>query len=167
MDGVIVNFTNSYLELVNSKLTFEDIVECDIWKITNQTEREFYTIMSNAGEDWWANMKPHDEYKELFETLKTIDGSGVTFLTSVYDHSAALGKIKWLNKWFPQEPIIPVCFDTEKWKYANADSILIDDKPSNVIEFIKHGGKGFLYKRLWNENFPDLPVFDINAISKN
>jgi len=162
MDGPLVNFTDAYLELVNSKLKFDDITEWDIWKLTGQTEEQFHIILSNAGENYWSNMKPDKDGIELYKALKAKDD--ITILTAVFNSDAAIGKIKWIDKWLPREPITPICFDTEKWKYVSPDSILIDDKADNVRSFIKAGGQGFLYPRPWNFNDRDLPVFDIDAI---
>lgn len=160
MDGILTDFTTAYLKLVNSELIHDDIKNWDIYLHTSQTEKEFWNTLELAGEDFWEHISPYIGCFDMIKKLQSIDK--ITILTSVFSPSAAIGKIKWLNKWLPQSPIMPVCFDTEKWKYANSDSILIDDKPENIIEFIEHGGRGLLYPQPWNENFRDLPLFNLS-----
>ncbi|CAK0752262.1 putative 5' nucleotidase, deoxy (Pyrimidine), cytosolic type C protein (NT5C) [Azospirillaceae bacterium] len=157
MDGVIADFTTAYLKLIKSDLSHDDVKDWNIFKYTNQTESEFWVTLGLAGEDFWTDIPIYPYALNLIKDLKAIDD--VTILTSVFEvvPVAAVGKIKWLEKYV--KPMIPICIDSEKHKYAYHDTILIDDKPDNVRKFIDRGGKAFLFEQPWNEG-TDLPVFE-------
>jgi 5'(3')-deoxyribonucleotidase len=164
MDGVIADFNTAYLELINSKLKHDDIKGWDINEYTNQTEKEFWNTLDLAGEDFWVNIPIYPEAVGLIQKLRLVND--VTILTSVSPIApmAAVGKIKWLQKYIT--PMIAICIDTDKWKYANSKTILIDDKPDNIIKFINNGGRGLLYPRPWNIKFKDLPIYDYRSFNK-
>jgi 5'(3')-deoxyribonucleotidase len=164
MDGVIADFTTAYLELVNSRLKHDDIKDWKIFLHTDQTENEFWKTLDLAGEGYWTNIPLYPESISLVEKLRLFDN--VTILTSVSPLApiAAIGKIKWLQKYIT--PMIPICIDTDKWKYANPKTILIDDKPENVREFINNGGNAYLYSRPWNVEVKDLPIYNYQLFNK-
>lgn len=161
MDGVIADFTTAYLELTNSMCMYDDIRDWNIYYYTKQTEEQFWMTVDLAGEDFWVNIPIYKNAVDMIKKLREKDH--VTILTSVSEKApiAAIGKIKWLNKHI--SPMIPICIDDKKWKYAGPNTTLIDDKPENIIEFIKCGGKGLLYPQPWNADYRDLPVFNENA----
>lgn len=157
MDGVIADFTTAYLKLVNSKLSHDDVKDWHIFKYTGQTESEFWVTLGLADEQFWIDIPIYSYALNLIKDLRFIDD--VTILTSVSEVAplAATGKIKWLEKHV--KPMIPICIDTDKYKYAYPGTILIDDKPDNVRQFINRGGKAYLFSQPWNEG-TDLPVFE-------
>jgi 5'(3')-deoxyribonucleotidase len=157
MDGVIADFTTAYLKLVNSNKKCSDITDWNLYLFTKQTEMQFWNTLDLAGEDFWTNIPIYDYSIDFVKKLRSTDD--VTILTSVSEHAklAATGKIKWLNKYI--SPMIPICIDPDKWKYASKNTTLIDDKADNIEKFIQNGGKGLLFKQPWNEN-TNLPYFN-------
>lgn len=158
MDGVIADFTTAYLELVSSKLTHDDIKDWDIYKYTNQTELEFWMSINEAGEDFYTNIPLYPWSMSLIKELRSKDDVVILTAVSELAPDAAVGKIKWLNKYV--KPMIPIIIDSEKYRYASLNTILIDDKPDNIKRFINNGGKALLFKQPWNESETDLPTYE-------
>ncbi len=58
-------------------------------------------------------------------------------------------KKRWINRNFPELNYIPMCATSsgkDKSIFANKNTFLIDDHPSNIEHFIENGGNGFIYK---------------------
>ena len=85
--------------------------------------------------------------------MQTVHNSGLTyrFLTAIPRRTtmptAQEDKIVWAEKYFPG---VKVCFgpySRDKWKWAKAGDILIDDRADNIDDWITKGkGIGILHK---------------------
>jgi len=56
------------------------------------------------------------------------------------------GKLKWIKNNIGNIPVIFTKSGKEKGRYANKNTILIDDKQENINHFVKQGGIGILFK---------------------
>lgn len=86
--------------------------------------------------------------------LTTVYNAKLSFLTSIGNfiqpNSMVLEqKKRWINKNFPELNLIPMCATSsgkDKSIFANKNTFLIDDHPSNIEHFIKNNGNGFIYR---------------------
>ena len=79
------------------------------------------------------------------------DGHDVEILSScgkVNTHHVITQKTKWIRKIFSgyNIPLNFVSTSEEKAEYANADSVLIDDREKSTIPFENAGGNVILYE---------------------
>jgi hypothetical protein len=66
-----------------------------------------------------------------------------TVLTSPSKHNTSrLGKNTWVKTNIPSSPKVIFAYSKDKQRYASPNSILIDDKKSNINEWIANGGIG-------------------------
>ena len=62
-------------------------------------------------------------------------------LTSPSRHNnSRLGKQLWAKNNLSPKPKVIMAYSKDKQRYANENSILIDDKPSNINEWASKGG---------------------------
>lgn len=100
-------------------------------------------------QDFWANIPPTPEAQQIIQIVEE-HFNKIWLLTSPENHPGCVpGKQDWCRRHFPQyvDRIIP---ESRKWKYAQKDTVLIDDYHINVEKFKKSGGHGILFPRLWN-----------------
>lgn len=136
MDGVLTDFDQQIADLLKRPLKrnwdFGD--ESWIWR-----------KIDKAGKDFWAKMPWMPSGKKLWNALKKYNP---TILTAPSRHpSSKTGKRLWLKKHLPD---IPYIIESKKYKYADKDSILIDDREKNIKKWKKAGGIVIHHKNLTN-----------------
>jgi hypothetical protein len=62
------------------------------------------------------------------------------------DNGSRLGKQLWAKNNLNPKPKVIMAYSADKQRYANENSILIDDKKSNIKEWIAKGGIAFRVK---------------------
>jgi|TARA_R100000027_G_C2225600_1_gene87471 hypothetical protein len=62
------------------------------------------------------------------------------------DNNSRLGKNLWVKNNLNPKPKVIFAYSADKQRYANENSILIDDKKSNINEWIAAGGIAFRVK---------------------
>lgn len=132
LDGVLVDFTKQLCKLLDKPLDrdFEFGNDSKIWAKINK-----------AGEQFWAEMDWMPDGHKLWDTLKKYDP---TVLTAPTNHESSVeGKKKWLKKNLPGVPFI---IEQDKTKYAEPESVLIDDREKNIKKWEGGGGVGLLHK---------------------
>jgi len=133
MDGVLTDFVRQTEETFGVK--FDTLLNNDSL---------FWELIRKAGEPYWSEMPMMKDAKKLMNYMKD---ENVKILSSAgsprNEHKDTIsGKLKWMKKHFPN---IPVIIEYEKYKYADENSILIDDLKKNIDPWIKHGGIGILH----------------------
>lgn len=136
MDGVVCNFLEKFEVLkpagvkYDKKIFREAVMDGKIFEDLN----------------WMPNGK------RLINHVRTIRGVKVEMLTSVGTHcviqgaEAARQKAVWLKRnGIDYHPNFVKMF-SEKKKYANHMSILIDDRPDCALPFTEAGGYGILHE---------------------
>lgn len=103
-----------------------------------------YELVNKNSPPYYANMPWMKDGKLLYNFVKEFPH--VEILSHAPDKGAYIGKMQWLksNK-IPLKANL-VSDREDKAKYANAESILIDDRDDVVNEFIQAGGKAILHK---------------------
>lgn len=145
MDGVLTNFEKRFVDMlikegpkyyskdIISQVTrpkhFEAIVGTD----------EFWNFIDNhIGVDFWSGMEWMPNGKELW---KFIAPQNPIVLTSPSrQQSSRLGKKLWVKEHIIPAPPVVFRFGKAKADFAGKNSILIDDKPSNLEAFRAKGG---------------------------
>lgn len=131
MDGVLCDFEKQFSKLAGiPKSEVEDYKDEDMWD-----------LIIKEGEKYWSDMDWQPGGKELWEFLKD---KNPTILSSPIDHESCItGKKKWIKEHLGN---VPVILDSDKYKYAEPGSILIDDMEKNIDPWNDKKGVGVLHK---------------------
>lgn len=155
LDGVCTNFVKSCIEVNN----LDYIKTVDIWKkdypgvfsafkVFNIDNNTFWKNIEKSGEKFWTEMEAYSWFLELYNRLS--EKGKVYFLTSPSQSPNSLsGKLKWLQNQFSRD-FKDYIITPNKYLLANENTILIDDYPENIKQFVNSGGKGILFPQFWN-----------------
>lgn len=164
-DGVLANFAKGACDahcrpfVVNKWNFFED------WGITVDQFWEKCT-----GHHFWANLEKYDHANDLVYHLRQLCREYKAELTITtapsLDPECINAKLQWLSRHFDIKPH-DVILGPKKWIMAHSNSILIDDKPQNIDNYISHGGHGILFPQPWNRSNSNNPsINDWNDVLK-
>lgn len=135
MDGVVCNFEEKFTPLKPPGVKYDK----EIFAKAVMEDKIFETL------NWMPNGK------RLITHVRSIPGVKVEMLTSVGTHrteqgaEAARQKTVWLKRHgIDYHPNFVKMF-SEKKKYANPMTILIDDRPDCALPFTEAGGHGILH----------------------
>lgn len=111
--------------------------------------KELWEHPSIKHPEFWADLPRTPWADELMEfILSKFPKDQICFLTMpVLDPQCAAGKMKWFKRHYPSFKFL---IGTSKKFCAGPGKWLLDDSDKNVTEFNKHGGKGILFPRVWN-----------------
>ena len=137
MDGVLVAFDEA-VKAVDPKILKDDDL---LWD-----------YIAEQGSEFWVNLAWKKHAKELWAYLQKYN----PVILSAHPNprrgqkivqATILGKKEWLTKQLGSEVASQAILVTrgEKQKYAQYNSILIDDLNKNVLEFEAAGGIGILH----------------------
>jgi len=151
MDGVLTDFEKRFhdklntvgkdhyplrdIEKVEKPKDFEKIFGAsEFWKFIDQT----------VGVGFWAGMDWMPQGNVLWDFIKKYNPELLT--SPSRDNSSRLGKQLWAKKHLNPKPRVIFAYSADKQRYANENSILIDDKKSNINEWRAAGGIAFRVK---------------------
>ena len=101
-------------------------------------EQFWHLIDTKIGVRFWVGMDWMPEGKRLWDFIKPYRPD---LLTSPSRHnSSRLGKQLWARNNLNPKPKVIMAYSADKQRYANENSILIDDKKSNINEWAAKGG---------------------------
>lgn len=130
MDGVLCDFDKQLSRVIPDYENDPDkSIPPRIWK-----------KIEESGERFWSEMPWMSDGHQLWETIKRYDPAILSSPTK--DPSSIEGKKKWLREHLPGTPFI---IESDKSKYADPGSILIDDREKNIIGWEKAKGIGILH----------------------
>lgn len=131
LDGVLVDFTKGYHELTGIDISgqFHD-------------SGEFWEPIDDAGYDFWVNLKWTNDGKKLWNYIKKYNPE-ILSSPSRKDESR-VAKHDWVKKELPGTHLI-LRSPSNKKEFANENSILIDDRNSNIKDWNNAGGIGILH----------------------
>ena len=90
------------------------------------------------GVRFWVGMDWMPQGKKLWDFIKPYQPD---LLTSPSRHNnSRLGKNLWVKNNLSPKPKTIFAYSADKQRYSNENSILIDDKKSNIKEWASHGG---------------------------
>jgi hypothetical protein len=131
MDGVLVNFIKGYFDLTGRDITG-----------TYNTDREFWLPIDEAGLDFWVNLEWKSDGKKLWDYIKKYNPELLSSPSK--QNESRVGKRQWVERELPGVHLI-LRSAHKKQEFANPDSILIDDRDTNVEEWRNAGGIGILH----------------------
>ena len=134
MDGVLVDFNERFKRFSKGipPTEYEQKFGKD----------KFWELVDGIGVRFWVGMNWMSDGKQLWDYIKKYNP---TLLSSPSraDHSK-MGKRIWRQRNLPTTKLV-LAQARNKQNYANPDSILIDDRESNIDQWIKAGGIGILH----------------------
>lgn len=134
MDGVIADWAKQFER-------FSGGIPVEKYEADHGKSQRYHFVRKNSP-DYYSTMPWMKDGELLYNFLKCCD---TEILSHATDSRATKGKLIWLkNNNVKLKPNL-VGKSVDKAKYATPDSILIDDKPENIDEFVKAGGKGILH----------------------
>ena len=135
MDGVLVDFENRF------KRFSKDIPP---QKYEDKFGKEkFWDLIDNQiGVRFWAGMPWMSDGKQLWDYIKNY--TPILLSSPSRSNSSRLGKRIWRKINLPSTKLILAQAD-KKQNYATPNSVLIDDRESNIDQWIKAGGIGILH----------------------
>jgi len=116
---------------------------------------------------WWVTMPAFAGAKEFYDAAKKM--GVVKFLTApALDAECFAGKADWVQSFVPEQgklilKHLIICPSADKHYLAKPHHILVDDRESNIQEWIAAGGIGILHKGDFKETMKTLEL----AVAKN
>ncbi len=131
MDGVIADFDKGVSHIFGQSpdSVIASLGNMNFWKQLNDIDH------------FWLYLKPMSDSGELWNYIKSYD---VTLLTTPvsFVKTCKQDKKAWAEKYLGN---IDVIFSAHKEKYAEPNTILIDDREDNIRKFNEAGGIGILH----------------------
>ena len=131
MDGVLVDFIRGYFELTGRDITG-----------AYHTDKRFWEPIDAAGHKFWINLNWTPDGKELWDYIKKY--SPELLSSPSIQNDSRVGKHDWVKRELPGVHLI-LRSASKKHEFASPDTILIDDRPSNIEQWISAGGIGILH----------------------
>jgi hypothetical protein len=91
-----------------------------------------------VGVKFWAEMPWMPQGQELWNFISPYRPDLLT--SPSRDNNSRLGKNIWVKNHLNPKPKVIFAYSADKQRYANENSILIDDKKSNINEWASKGG---------------------------
>ena len=130
MDGVLTNFESRFEHFSG--------MHPQEYEKKYGAEQFWHLIDTKIGVRFWVGMDWMPEGKKLWDFIKPYKPD---LLTSPSRHnSSRLGKQLWAKNNLNPKPKVIMAYSADKQRYSNENSILIDDKKSNVNEWAARGG---------------------------
>jgi hypothetical protein len=134
MDGVLVDFNERFKRFSNGvpPTEYEQKFGKD----------KFWEIIDGTGVRFWVGMDWMSDGKQLWNYIKEYNP---TLLSSPSrSNYSRMGKRIWRKRNLPSTKLI-LARAANKQNYADPNSILIDDRESNIDQWVKAGGIGILH----------------------
>jgi len=138
MDGVIVDFDKRFEDLAGmGPREYEDSFGKEkFWDFIDSKEK-------GGGVGFWVGMPWMPGGKALYN--RVAQHNHALLSSPSRSESSKIGKRLWRKKFTPSTKLI-LAQSFNKKNYADKDSILIDDRESNIQQWREAGGIGILYK---------------------
>lgn len=154
MDGVICDFVRRFIEIEKNteRLSFEKYLD-------KYGKIETWQLVTDEGVEWWSEMNWMKDGKELWDYVKQYNPTILSAPSR--DRQSAIGKVIWVNRelgldikettrspkphrWDENSRMI---LNSDKYLFCKRypNSILIDDTPQKINDWIDKGGIGILH----------------------
>lgn len=151
MDGVLTDFEKRFIQKLN-EVGPDYYPLKDIKKVVKPKDfeaifgiEEFWNFIDGiVGVGFWVGMDWMPQGKALWNFISTYKPELLT--SPSRDNASRLGKNLWAKNQLSPKPRVIFAYSKDKQRYANANSILIDDKKSNIEQWIAKGGIAFRVK---------------------
>lgn len=157
MDGVVADFNKFASNVLGREIG---------WGVQDLSSEEWEKL--GAINSLYFQLPLIEDSTKLVGIAKSFSSRfNVEFLTAVPRvttmPSAALDKKMWLDKYFPGMKVNYGPYSRDKQKWAKPGDILIDDKRSNIEEWVNAGGIGILHIDNFNVTIDNL----LKAVDNN
>ena len=151
MDGVLTDFEKRFHQKLN-EIGPDYYPMKDIKKIVKPKDfeaifgiEEFWKFIDGTvGVAFWVGMDWMPQGRELWNFISPYKPELLTSPSK--NNTSRLGKNLWVRNQLSPKPRVNFAYSADKQRYANENSILIDDKKSNIKEWIAKGGIAFRVK---------------------
>ncbi|HRZ18947.1 MAG TPA: GNAT family N-acetyltransferase [Methanofastidiosum sp.] len=130
-DGVLSDFDKEFQKLGHGSA--DDFVE-------KYSENAMWHLINSKVDNFWKYMEWMPDGKDFWNFVKDHNPTILTKPAPV--KHCKEDKLAWLKKEIGD---VPVIVTTKKEKYADKDSVLIDDMPKNISKWQEAGGIGILH----------------------
>lgn len=145
MDGVLTDFERRFITLLRkegpkyySKAVIAQVKRPKHFEALEGPEEFWKFIDQYMGLEFWSEMPWMPNGRQLWDFIQPY---GPKLLTSPSrDNTSRLGKKLWVRNNISPAPEVIFRFGDAKADFANKNTILIDDKPSNLAAFSAAGG---------------------------
>ena len=134
MDGVLTDFDIQFMK------ASEGIIPSEYKR--NFGTNGFWDLIEKGGVGYWAGMPWMSDGKKYWDYIKKYNP--LLLSSPSASEPSRLGKRVWVKNNLPGTKLI-LARSTDKQKYADENSILIDDRPSNIDQWRSQGGIGILH----------------------
>jgi hypothetical protein len=135
LDGVLVDFIKGYYDLTGRDITG-----------SFHSDDAFWAPIDNARKDFWINLSWTKDGKKLWDYIKKYNPIILSSPSSspYGQNDSRVGKFEWVQRELPGTHLILRSPDQKK-EFAKPDTILIDDRESNITDWDKMGGIAILH----------------------
>ena len=145
MDGVLTDFEKRFVTLLQqegpkyySKAVIAQVTRPKHFEKLEGQEEFWRFIDQYIGLEFWSEMEWMPNGRALWEFIQPY--SPIILTSPSEDNTSRLGKRLWVRNHLSPAPEVIFRFGDAKSDFANENSILIDDKPSNLEAFASKGG---------------------------
>lgn len=145
MDGVLTDFEKRFVEMLRkegpkyySKEVISQVTRPKHFEAL-EGEKEFWNFIDNhIGLEFWSGMDWMPNGKQLWSFIQPYNP--IILTSPSRQNTSRLGKRMWIKDHLIPAPPVEFRFGEAKSDFANEKTILIDDKPSNLLAFAAKGG---------------------------
>lgn len=163
MDGVLADLILDWLTIYRIKggiqIFPEDIKAWDCPEIPQEHRSMFFDILGTP--DLFANLTPINGAVEAMRFICKYFPHTYIVTSSPNKHPNVVSdKVRWVQKHLPFMAHDHFISATHKYLLATPDSVLVDDSPKNVTEFINAGGQAICIDYPYNRDIdPNIPRY--------
>ena len=151
MYGVLTDFEKRFKDKLNEEGP-KYYKKSDIAKVDKPKDfesifgtQEFWKFIDQyVGVSFWVGMDWMPRGRELWDFIKPYKPQLLT--SPSRDNGSRLGKNLWVRNQLNPKPKVIFAYSADKQRYASPTSILIDDKKSNIEQWVAQGGIAFRVK---------------------
>ena len=130
MDGVLTDFQGRFEHFTG--------VPPDEYEEKYGAAAFWHLVDVQVGLKFWTEMEWMPGGKELWNFIRPYNP--ILLTSPSRDNTSRVGKNLWVKENLTDPPKVIFAVAKDKQKYASAESILIDDKRSNIQEWTESGG---------------------------
>ena len=130
MDGVLTDFEKRFEHYTG--------IHPQAYEKSKGLAAFWHLIDVEVGVKFWVGMPWMPEGERLWNFIRPYQPDLLT--SPSRDNNSRLGKNLWVKNNLNPKPKVIFAYSKVKQRYANKNSILIDDKPSNINEWTSKGG---------------------------
>lgn len=160
LDGVLVSYVDRIADLFNCHDIYDNPDNLGVFSLATIlekqygiTKKEFYKARCP---DFYAKLNWTPEGPEILRLVEEKFGKKNCFILSApgFNPCDYSGKAQWVIDNMPDYMYGKrFILNSNKSIEANSERLLVDDKDTNISQFISSGGRGILVARKWNAKF--------------